>query len=377
MVNRSPADARWPVTGTPLRDDMPVTGTLDLLLERAFCREASDIHIEPYSPAGYRLRLRVDGLMTAAQGCPVVLAEGLVARLKVLARLDIAERRQPQDGQFSAGGDGPPCSLRLSTLPTLHGEKAVLRLLRCTPERLTLKGLGMPRPLRRRVLTVLHQPHGLILVTGPTGSGKTLTLYAMLNRLRRRPLNICSVEDPVELPLAGINQCQVNPRARLDFPLLLRALLRQDPDVLMVGEIRDPETAAVALNAARTGHLVLSTLHTLCADDAVSRLRQLGLEAAQAGPALSLVLAQRLVRQLCPDCRRAPRSEAPRPDAAGYWQAAGCGRCQRGYAGRRGLFALLEEDAGDGHGLWRAGMALAQQGITSLAELRRVLGHPS
>ncbi|MFT4464288.1 MAG: ATPase, T2SS/T4P/T4SS family [Sodalis sp. (in: enterobacteria)] len=154
MVNRTPADARWPVTGTPLRDDMPVTGTLDLLLQRALCREASDIHIEPCSPSGYRLRLRVDGLMTAAQGCPVLLAEGLVARLKVLVRLDIAERRQPQDGQFSAGGDGPPCSLRLSTL---HGEKAVLRLLRCTPERLTLKGLGMPKPLRRRVLTVLLQ----------------------------------------------------------------------------------------------------------------------------------------------------------------------------------------------------------------------------
>ncbi|MFT4466201.1 MAG: ATPase, T2SS/T4P/T4SS family [Sodalis sp. (in: enterobacteria)] len=223
----------------------------------------------------------------------------------------------------------------------------------------------------------LHQPHGLILITGPTGSGKTLTLYAMLNRLRRRPLNICSVEDPVELPLAGINQCQVNPRARLDFPLLLRALLRQDPDVLMVGKIRDPETAAVALKTARTGHLVLSTLHTLCADDTVSRQRQLGLETAQAGPALSLVLAQRLVRQLCPDCRRAPRPEATRRDAAGYWQTGGCVRCQRAYAGRRGLFALLEEDADGGHGLWRAGMALVQQGTTSLAELRRVLGNPS
>lgn len=257
------------------------------LLQRALCREASDIHIEPCSPAGYRLRLRVDGLMTPAQGCPAALAEGLVARLKVLARLDIAERRQPQDGQFSAGGDGPPCSLRLSTLPTLYREKAVLRLLRCSPERLTLKRLGMPATLRRRVIHVLRQPRGLMLITGPTGSGKTLTLYAMLNMLRRRPLNICSVEDPVELPLTGINQCQVNFRARLDFPLRLWALLRQDPDVLMVGEIRDNETAAVALNAALTGHLVLSTQHTLCADDAVSRLRQLGLDATQAGPALA------------------------------------------------------------------------------------------
>lgn len=375
MFNRTHTDARWSVTGTPLRDNMPVTGTLDLL-QRALCREASDIHIEPCSPAGYRLRLRVDGLMTPAQGCPAALAEGLVARLKVLARLDIAERRQPQDGQFSAGGDGPPCSLRLSTLPTLYREKAVLRLLRCSPERLTLKRLGMPATLRRRVIRVLRQPHGLMLITGPTGSGKTLTLYAMLNMLRRRPLNICSVEDPVELPLTGINQCQVNFRARLDFPLLLRALLRQDPDVLMVGEIRDNETAAVALNAARTGHLVLSTLHTLCADDAVSRLRQLGLDATQAGPALSLVLAQRLVRQLCPDCRRAPRSEAPQQDATGGWQAQGCVRCRRGYIGHCDLFALLEDDASGGQGLWCAGMALAQQGTTSLAELRRVLGNP-
>lgn len=214
-----------------------------------------------------------------------------------MARLDIAERRQPQDGQFSAGGDGPPCSLRLSTLPTLYGEKAVLRLLRCSPERLTLKKLGMPATLRRRVIRVLRQPHGLMLITGPTGSGKTLTLYAMLNMLRRRPLNICSVEDPVELPLSGINQCQVNFRAQLDFPLLLRALLRQDPDVLMVGEIRDHETAAVALNAARTGHLMLSTLHTLCADDAISRLRQLGLDAAQAGRDRRLAGASWVIRR--------------------------------------------------------------------------------
>ncbi|RLR17561.1 hypothetical protein D8L93_08200 [Sodalis-like symbiont of Bactericera trigonica] len=195
----------------------------------------------------------------------------------------------------------------------------------------------------------------------------------MLNMLRRRPLNICSVEDPVELPLTGINQCQVNSRARLDFPLLLRALLRHDPDVLMVGEIRDPETAAIALNAARTGHLVLSTLHTPCADDAVGRLRQLVLDAAQAGPALSLVLAQRLVRQLCPDCRRAPRPGVPVEDTAGGWLAAGCVRCWHDYAGRCCLFALLETDADGGHGLWRAGMAL--QGTTSFAELRRVLGH--
>lgn len=367
------------------------------LLEQAAGRHASDIHIEPLSSAEYRVRLRIDGMLRPFRCCPPSLAARLVVGLKMMAGMDIAERRLPQDGQFVFGPPDAGYSCRMSSLPTLRGEKLVLRLLQRHRTAMTLADLGMAPAVRRQFLRQLHHPQGLILLTGPTGSGKTLTLYAALNVLKRRPLNICSVEDPVEMPLPDINQCQVNRKAQLDFPVLLRALLRQDPDVLMVGEIRDAATAAIALHAAQTGHLVLSTLHTLTAADSLGRLRHLGLDPAQVIPVLRLVMAQRLVRRLCPACRR----ETPPPAGQAvtgrsrYWRAAGCEQCHEGYSGRQGLFHLLPANALHGGesmeayregeaegrqspagGLWRAGRSLAARGITSLAELQRVLGEP-
>lgn len=358
------------------------------LLNQALALRASDVHIEPIGAGEYRVRLRVDGLLREYAHCAPVLAARLLVCLKMMARLDIAERRLPQDGQFVFGPQDRHCSCRLSTLPTLRGEKAVLRLLRGAPEDLTLERLGMPASLRCRFLGLLHRPQGLILLTGPTGSGKTMTLYSALHAMAGDRLNICSVEDPVEIALPGITQCQVNARALLDFPRLLRALLRQDPDVIMVGEIRDRETAAMAVNAAQTGHLVLATLHTRTAGDAVLRLGQFGLDAGHVRSALLLVMAQRLVRLLCPHCRRETRTTGgttpglpPGWGPRRHWLATGCEHCRQGYAGRRGIFYVLPTVSNGKRrsgpsGLWRAGLILAARGITSLDELARVLGEP-
>lgn len=363
------------------------------LLNQALAQKASDIHIEPMGAADYRIRMRIDGLLRESACCSPSHAARLLVCLKMMARLDIAERRLPQDGQFRFGPPELNGSCRLSSLPTACGEKLVLRLLRGTREALCLKRLGMNASLRRRFLHALHRPQGLVLMTGPTGSGKTLTLYSALNALPCDNLNICSVEDPVEIVLPGMTQCQVNTKALLSFPVLLRALLRQDPDIIMVGEIRDAETAALAINAAQTGHLVLATLHTPSADEAIRRLTQLGQDADRVSAALLMVLAQRLVRQLCARCRR----ELPAGGGAmlrlppGWrlrrvWQAGGCSQCYQGYAGRRGIFHLLPFPPSAGHttlshagaaGLWRAGLALARLGITSLDELARVLGEPA
>ncbi|NDL61273.1 GspE/PulE family protein [Acerihabitans arboris] len=329
-------------------DETALDDYIGALLDQALALKASDIHIEPVGAAEYRIRLRVDGLLRESAHCAPLLAARLLVCLKMRARLDIAERRRPQDGQFAFGPPDRRCSCRLSTLPTLRGEKLVLRLLRGTPENLTLERLGMPTAMRRRFLRILHRPQGLILLTGPTGSGKTMTLYSALNALAGDRLNICSVEDPVEIPLPGMTQCQVNVKAQLDFPVLLRALLRQDPDVIMVGEIRDRETAAMAVNSAQTGHLVLATLHALSAGDAARRLTQFGPRAGQVHSALLLVMAQRLVRLLCPRCRREVRTHdepvvrlPPGWVPQRVWQAAGCEHCHQGYAGRRGIFHLL------------------------------------
>ncbi len=391
-------------------DNMDNEGGLDeylgVLLNQGIERQASDIHIEPTESADYRIRMRIDGVLHESAACPSALAARLLVGLKIMARLDIAERRLPQDGQFAFGPPEKACSFRLSTLPTLRGEKIVLRLLRGYREGLCLEQLGMPPAVRQPFLHLLRQPQGLIILSGPTGSGKTMTLYAALNALRRERLNICSVEDPVEIPLPGITQCQVNPKARLDFPVLLRALLRQDPDVIMVGEIRDRDTATIAIHAAQTGHLVLATLHTSCAGDVWQRFHHLGVSVGQVRPVLLLVMAQRLVRRLCGACRRAAqdfrtgteaRSEADSGAAphlpAGlslrrHWRAGGCEQCHQGYAGRHGLFHLLPGRsptllmAATGtrphaaEGLWRSGLALVEQGVTTLEELVRVLGEP-
>lgn len=236
----------------------PITSLVDHILLQAFQRRASDIHIEPCA-AGMRVRLRIDGVLQPLQYINENQQAALIARLKILANLDIAERRLPQDGQFTLQLQGVQAAFRLSTLPVSNGEKAVIRLLQSKPQDLALDALGMPPDALTHYRRALAQPQGLILVTGPTGSGKTFTLYSGLNALNQPGSNVCSVEDPVEIPLPGVNQTQINPRAGLDFQRVLRALLRQDPDIIMLGEIRDAESAEIAVKAAQTGHLVLIT----------------------------------------------------------------------------------------------------------------------
>ncbi|HDZ9448706.1 TPA: Flp pilus assembly complex ATPase component TadA [Klebsiella pneumoniae] len=315
---------------------------------------------------------------------------------------NIAEHRLPQDGQFALNLAGRPLSFRIATLPCRYGEKIVLRLLHQVDQALDLEALGLSSSQLAAFRQALNQPQGLLLVTGPTGSGKTVTLYSALQARNREQVNICSVEDPLEIPIAGMNQTQINPRAGLTFHSVLRALLRQDPDIVMVGEIRDAETAEIALKAAQTGHLVLSTLHTNSTSETLTRLQQMGIARWMISSALSLVIAQRLVRKLCPHCRRnagsaadLPHSLWPRP--LPRWQAAGCEHCYHGYYGRLALFEVLPVTPGLRQGivqglnaieieslaraagmmtLFESGCQAIEQGLTSLEEVVRVLGIP-
>jgi protein transport protein HofB len=273
------------------------------ILEQALRQRASDIHFEP-EENHLRIRLRVDGVLHALSPLPPERAAPVAARLKVLGNLDIAEHRLPQDGQFTLPLAGRPVSFRIATLPCRHGEKIVLRLLHQVEQALDLGALGLSSDQLNAFRSALDQPQGLLLVTGPTGSGKTVTLYSALQTRNHDAVNICSVEDPLEMPIAGMNQTQINPRAGLTFQNVLRALLRQDPDIVMVGEIRDAETAEIAIKAAQTGHLVLSTLHTNSTSETLTRLQQMGVAGWMLSSALSLVIAQRLVRKLCVHCRR-------------------------------------------------------------------------
>ena len=333
----------------------------------------------------------------------VALAATLTARLKVLSQLDIAERRLPQDGQFTVELANTPVSFRIATLPCNGGEKIVLRLLHQVQQALEVNQLGMSTDQQRRFDEVLNKPQGLLLVTGPTGSGKTVTLYSALQARNTPDVNICSVEDPIEIPLSGLNQTQINPRAGLTFQSVLRALLRQDPDIIMVGEIRDSETAEIAIKAAQTGHLVLSTLHTNSTAETLIRLQQMGVARWMLSSALSMVIAQRLVRRLCPHCRKEapdkttlPRSVWPRQ--LPQWQATGCDRCYHGFYGRIALFEVLTVDdslrqaiasgvsvdvvetsarqAGM-MSLFEHGCLAIEQGLTTIEELLRVLGMPN
>ncbi|HDR2388175.1 TPA: type II secretion system protein GspE [Enterobacter roggenkampii] len=379
--------------------------TVDVLnhtLQQAINQRASDIHIEPMEHA-CQIRLRIDGVLCPQPPLAAELANLLSARLKVLGNLDIAERRLPQDGQFTIELANEPVSFRIATLPCSGGEKIVLRLLHQVPQALEPKALGMNAEQLACFNAVLHQPQGLILVTGPTGSGKTVTLYSALQSRNTPDVNICSVEDPIEIPLAGLNQTQINPRAGLTFQNVLRALLRQDPDIIMVGEIRDGETAGIAINAAQTGHLVLSTLHTNSTTETLIRLEQMGVARWMISSALTMVIAQRLVRRLCPHCRREtrdqaqlPRSVWPRP--LPRWQPTGCDRCYHGFYGRVAIFEVLAIDnalrqaiaSGAGTDVieasaWQAGMVslfehgcrAVEQGLTTIEELLRVLGMPN
>jgi general secretion pathway protein E len=332
------------------QDDAPIIRLINALLTEAVKINASDIHIEPYE---YRLvvRFRVDGILREVLEPARVLAPILVSRVKVMAKLDIAEKRLPQDGRISLRIAGRAVDVRVSTLPCGHGERVVMRLLDKQAGRLNLEHLGMASEGLARVEHIIRRPHGIILVTGPTGSGKTTSLYAMLTRMNDKRRNIMTVEDPIEYYIDGISQTQVQLKVEMTFARGLRAILRQDPDIVMVGEIRDLETAEIAVQASLTGHLVLSTLHTNSAIGAVMRLRDMGVEPFLLSSSLIGVLAQRLVRLLCPECKYPHTASAAEcadlgvapDDAPTLYTAQGCSACNYiGYQGRTAIFEVIE-----------------------------------
>ncbi len=318
-------------------DDAPIIRMLNALLTQAAKDGASDIHIEPYERSS-SVRFRVDGTLREVVQPNKALHAALISRLKIMAELDIAEKRLPQDGRISLRIGGRAIDVRVSTLPSSHGERAVLRLLDKAESRFTLEGLGMDGEVLASFARLIQQPHGIVLVTGPTGSGKTTTLYASLGRVDTATTNVLTVEDPVEYELPGIGQTQVNPKIDLTFAKALRAILRQDPDVIMIGEIRDHETASIAIQASLTGHLVLATVHTNDAPSSVTRLIDMGVEPFLLSSSLLGVLAQRLVRKLCPHCKRQGDD--------GHWHPVGCEKCSHtGYKGRTGVYELMTVDA--------------------------------
>ncbi|MET0309954.1 MAG: type II secretion system ATPase GspE [Sphingomonas sp.] len=334
------------------RDDAPVIRLINALLLEAVKEGASDVHIETQEKR-LVVRFRVDGVLRDMIEPPRALAPLLVSRIKVMAKLDIAERRIPQDGRVTLRIGGHDVDARVSTIPTQHGERVVMRLLEKGSLKLDMEVLGMSARDREVFARLLERPHGMLLVTGPTGSGKTTTLYAALNRLNDRKRNIMTVEDPIEYELAGIGQTQVNPRTELTFARGLRAILRQDPDVIMVGEIRDQETAQVAVRSSMTGHFVLSTLHTNSAVGSVTRLIDMGVERYLLAPMVVGLAAQRLVRKLCPSCRRQDVAsegdalllgDAIKPGET-LWRALGCAECHdEGFRGRAGLYEVVAVD---------------------------------
>ncbi|TQV74141.1 type II secretion system protein GspE [Aliikangiella marina] len=330
-------------------DDAPIIKLINALLTEAIKVNASDIHIETFEN-DLKVRFRVDGVLREMLSPSKKLAPLLVSRIKVMAKLDIAEKRIPQDGRIALKIANRGVDVRVSTIPSSHGERVVLRLLDKQAGRLDFSHLGMPSALMEKMSDILHKPHGIILVTGPTGSGKTTTLYAGLTLLNSTSRNILTVEDPIEYLLDGIGQTQVNSKVDMTFARGLRAILRQDPDVVMVGEIRDLETAQIAVQASLTGHLVLSTLHTNTASGAVTRLQDMGIEPFLLSSSLLGVLAQRLVRTLCPSCKKPAKANPKECELMGFdgnnpptiYHAEGCVECNNlGYRGRQGIFELL------------------------------------
>ncbi len=335
-----------------LRDlafEAPVVRLVNLLIENAIAAEASDIHIEPFEDT-LRVRYRIDGLLFDQEAPPRRLRDAITSRIKLMADLNIAERRLPQDGKIRVALHGRRLDIRVATLPTLHGESLVLRLLDRASLFLPLDRLGFAPDTLARFLSLIHRPHGILLVTGPTGSGKTTTLYAALDKINAPDRKIITLEDPVEYQLRGVNQIPVKPKIGLTFATGLRHILRQDPDVILVGEIRDPETVDIAIQAALTGHLVFSTLHTNDAPSAIPRLLDMGAEPYLVASVLAAVLAQRLVRRLCPHCRvpyhPTPADLAalgvPTPPDTPLWRGRGCDHCRgTGYRGRLGIYELF------------------------------------
>ena len=333
-------------------DDAPIIKLINVLLARAVNQNASDIHIEPFENR-LVIRIRVDGILQEVMQPPRALAPLIASRIKVMAKLDIAEKRLPQDGRISLRIAGRAVDVRVSTMPLGHGERVVLRLLDKQAGRLDLQNLGMDDQTLKRMDQLVHRPHGIVLVTGPTGSGKTTTLYAALGRVNNTDRNIVTVEDPIEYYIDGIGQTQVNTKVDMTFARGLRAILRQDPDVVMVGEIRDLETVQIAVQASLTGHMVFSTLHTNTAVGAITRLRDMGVEPFLLSSSLIGVLAQRLVRILCSKCRTAYQPDESECDLLGIAQENpptlympnGCEQCnQTGYDGRTGIYELIEID---------------------------------
>jgi general secretion pathway protein E len=336
------------------QDDAPIIRLINAILTEAVRHNASDVHIEPFEQR-LAVRMRVDGVMQETLEPPRSIAPLIISRIKVMARLDISEKRLPQDGRISLKVAGRPVDVRVSTLPSGHGERVVMRLLDKQAGRLDVEHLGMSSRDTRVLNDLIHRPHGILLVTGPTGSGKTTTLYASITRLNDASRTILTVEDPIEYYLDGIGQTQVNTKVDLTFARGLRAILRQDPDVVMVGEIRDLETAQIAVQASLTGHVVLSTLHTNTAIGAITRLRDMGVEPFLLSSSVVGILAQRLVRLLCPHCRvehTMTRGECQLfdldpADPPSVWGPSeqGCEHCNRtGYMGRSGIYELVAVD---------------------------------
>ena len=384
-------------------DDAPIVRLINALLTQAVRDGASDIHIEPFETRSV-VRFRLDGVLRDIVEPQKVLHGVIASRIKIMARLDIAEKRLPQDGRITLRLAGRPVDVRVSTLPTGHGERVVMRLLDKQAGRLNLTGLGMAPQTLTTLDRLIHQPHGIILVTGPTGSGKTTTLYAGLGQLDTSRYNIMTVEDPIEYDLDGVGQTQVNSKIELNFARALRAILRQDPDIIMIGEIRDLETAQIAVQASLTGHLVLATLHTNDSVGAVTRLVDMGVEPFLVASSLIGVLAQRLVRHICPECRK-PHTpdtaeckmlEVPAEECANLqiYTPVGCPACgQTGYQGRTGVYELLviddtmrsliHDNAAEGRireharklgmqSIRQDGMRWVRAGATSLEEVLRV-----
>ena len=388
--------------------EAPLVRLVNSIIFQAAEDGASDVHFEPQEDA-LAVRLRIDGVLHEVQRIPKRMMPGVTTRLKVLAKLDIAERRKPQDGRISlnAAAAGRMLDIRVATLPTVEGESVVMRLLDKSKRPPTLEELGLSDEMRKTLEEVVSRPTGALLVTGPTGSGKSTTLYAALAEINNPEINIITVEDPVEYRLGGINQVQINQRAGLTFAAALRSILRSDPDVVMVGEIRDPETAKISIEAALTGHFVLSTLHTNDAPGALTRLNEMGVEPFLTGSAVTGVLAQRLARKLCTHCcemytpsvdelikARVSPDIAAQADGMVFYRKKGCPRCnQTGYKGRVGVFQLLAmsenletlaaskasreelERAAMEEGmrtLWDDGIAKVAAGLTSIEELARV-----
>jgi type IV pilus assembly protein PilB len=385
------------------QDDAPIVVFINKILLDAIKKGASDLHFEPYEKS-FRIRFRIDGILSEIARPPVSLSARMAARLKVMSRLDIAERRVPQDGRIKlALSKKKSIDFRVSTLPTMWGEKIVMRILDSSSAMLGIDMLGYDPAQKAIYMAALEQPQGMILVTGPTGSGKTVSLYTGLNILNTQERNISTAEDPVEINLEGINQVQINNRAGLTFPSALRSFLRQDPDIVMVGEIRDLETAEIAIKAAQTGHLVLSTLHTNSAAETLTRLLNMGVPSYNVASSVTIIIAQRLARRLCPQCKTYEELSEAQLAEQGFpieklseiklFKPVGCQQCTDGYKGRVGIYEVIKisptissiiMEGGNSldiakqcqkegyNNLRQSGLIKAMNGMTSLKEINRV-----